>query len=97
MTGKLASGLFPLENDMKPMLNDPATLSTDPASADNPDNWIVWGSFGVMSAFNYLSSVTRCEHAVPGGCSSDQRHPAELGAASSPTRTRSVGRSTTSR
>jgi hypothetical protein len=56
---KLASGLFPLENDMKPMLNDPVTLSTDPSSADNPDNWIAWGSFGVMSAFNYLSAYTR--------------------------------------
>jgi len=54
---KLSSGLFPLENDMKPMLHDPATLSTDPSSADNPDNWIGWGSFGVMSAFNFLSSV----------------------------------------
>jgi hypothetical protein len=54
---KLTSGLFPLENDLKPMLHDPATLSTDPSSADNPDNWLAWGSFGVMSAFPFLSSV----------------------------------------
>jgi hypothetical protein len=61
---KLASGLFPLENDIKPMVNDPVTLSTDPASADNPDNWISWGSFGVMSAFNYLSTYTRQAQAL---------------------------------
>ena len=54
---KLVSGLFPLENDIKPMLTD-VPLSTDPSSADNPDNWIAWGSFGVMSAFPYLSNVT---------------------------------------
>jgi hypothetical protein len=56
---KLTSGLFPLENDAKGPLNDPATLSTDPASPDNPDNWIWWGSFGAMSAFPFLSNFTR--------------------------------------
>jgi hypothetical protein len=59
---KLASGLFPLENDMKPMVNDPVTLSTVASSPDNPDNWLAWGSFGVMSAFSYLSSYTRQAH-----------------------------------
>ena len=56
---KLTSGLFPLENDVKGPLNDPATLSTDPSSADNPDNWIWWGSFGAMGAFPFLSNFTR--------------------------------------
>jgi hypothetical protein len=56
---KLTSGLFPLENDVKGPLNDPATLSTDPASTDNPDNWIWWGSFGAMGAFPFLSNFTR--------------------------------------
>ena len=56
---KLQSGLFPLENDIKNIVNDPTTLSTDPASADNPDNWLWWGSFGAMSAFPYLSNYTR--------------------------------------
>jgi len=55
----LQSGLFPLENDIKNIVNDPTTLSTDPASADNPDNWLWWGSFGAMSAFPFLSNYTR--------------------------------------
>jgi hypothetical protein len=55
---KLASGLFPLENDIKqPILNGPA-LSTDPSSPDNPENWIHWGSFGVLSASPFLNSIT---------------------------------------
>jgi hypothetical protein len=59
---KLQSGLFPLENDIKFEVNDPVTLSTDPASVDNPDNWIMWGSFGVFSAFPYTSNYTRQAH-----------------------------------
>jgi len=56
---KRVDGLFPLENDIKNEINDPASLSTDPASPDNPDNWLIWGSFGVLSANPFLSSVSR--------------------------------------
>ncbi len=55
---KLASGNVPLENDIKQLVNDPVALGTG-ASADNPVNWIWWGSFGVFSAFPYDSSFTR--------------------------------------
>jgi hypothetical protein len=54
----LASGQPPLENDIKPLVNDPAALATG-TSADNPGNWIWWGSFGVFSAFPYTSNYTR--------------------------------------
>lgn len=56
---KLASGNVPLENDIKPLINDPASLSTSASSVDNPENWIWWGSFGVFSAFPYTSAVSR--------------------------------------
>lgn len=56
---KLATGQFPFENDVKPLINDPASLSTLASSTDNPNNWIWWGSFGVFSAFPYDAAVTR--------------------------------------
>ena len=55
---KLASGNVPLENDIKPLVNDPVALGTG-TSADNPANWMWWGSFGVFSAFPFDSSFTR--------------------------------------
>jgi ABC-type phosphate transport system substrate-binding protein len=55
---KLANGNVPLENDIKPLVNDPAVLGTG-TSADNPVNWIWWGSFGVFSSFPYTSAFTR--------------------------------------
>jgi hypothetical protein len=55
----LNGGGLPLENDIKPLVNTPASLSTSATSADNPENWLWWGSFGVFSAFPYTSSYTR--------------------------------------
>ena len=54
-----ASGNPPFENDIKPLINDPASLSSSPTSTDNPENWIWWGSFGELSAFPFKSSITR--------------------------------------
>ena len=56
---KLSNGIFPFENDLKPIINDPASLSASATSTDNPENWITWGSFGDMSAFPFKSAVTR--------------------------------------
>ncbi len=57
---KLASpNVFPLENDIKPLVKDPAALSTAANSPDNPANWVWWGSFGVFSAFPFTSAFTR--------------------------------------
>lgn len=56
---KLSSGQFPFENDIKPLINDPASLSTLASSPDNPNNWIWWGSFGVFSAFPFDAAVAR--------------------------------------
>lgn len=58
---KLSNGDFPFENDIKPLLNDVNAnggLSADPASANNPVNWIWWGSFGELSSFKYKSAAT---------------------------------------
>jgi len=55
---KLADGSLPLENDIKPLINDPASLGTG-TSNNNPENWMWWGSFGVFSAFPYTSSYAR--------------------------------------
>ena len=57
-TRALASGGVPLENDIKPLINSPAALGTG-TSADNPENWVWWGSFGVFSSFPYTSNYTR--------------------------------------
>ena len=50
---------LPLENDIKPLLNDVQNnqggLSTDPMSTNNPANWIWAGSFGLLTAYPYLS------------------------------------------
>jgi len=54
-----ATGNPPFENDIKPLINDPASLSNSASSTDNPENWIWWGSYGELSAFSYKSSVTR--------------------------------------
>jgi hypothetical protein len=56
---QLTNGNFPFENDMKPLVNDPAALSTNASSVDDPVNWITWGSFGVLSTFPFLSQPTR--------------------------------------
>jgi hypothetical protein len=56
---KLASGNVPLENDIKPLINDPQPNLGTGASNDNPENWMWWGSFGVFSAFPFTSSFTR--------------------------------------
>ena len=34
----------PFENDVKPLIDYPATLSSSPSSIDNPTNWLWWGS-----------------------------------------------------
>jgi hypothetical protein len=57
---------FPLENDIKPLLNTPgllgSSLSTVATSVDNPENWIHWASFGVYSAFPYTSTASLGGH-----------------------------------
>jgi ABC-type phosphate transport system substrate-binding protein len=50
---------FPFENDVKPLINDPTTIGTLHTDADNPVNWIWWGSFGVFSTFPFLSQPSR--------------------------------------
>jgi hypothetical protein len=63
-TGKCARELagsnpLPLENDIKPLLtdvqNNQGGISTDAMSTNNPANWIWFGSFGLLSAYQYLS------------------------------------------
>jgi hypothetical protein len=68
----LSSAQEPLENDIKPLVNDAATavpatgtyskikpgLSHSTGSLNNPSNWIWFGSFGLLSAFPYLSQYT---------------------------------------
>jgi ABC-type phosphate transport system substrate-binding protein len=57
---KLAStSAPPFENDIKPLINDPAVLSNSAASTDNPENWIWWGSFGELSTFSFKGQFTR--------------------------------------
>lgn len=50
---------YPFENDTKALIGDPATLSASASSADNPENWIWWGSYGDMNQFTYKSLFTR--------------------------------------
>jgi hypothetical protein len=59
VNGYPAGGTQPLENDIKPLINEPASLSSSLSSNDDPENWIWWGSFGVFSAFPFTSSVPR--------------------------------------
>jgi hypothetical protein len=52
---------FPLENDVKPILTDVQTNQggldySDVDSTNNPQNWIWFGSFGLLNAYSYLSS-----------------------------------------
>jgi ABC-type phosphate transport system substrate-binding protein len=56
---QLAVGHAPFENDVKPLINDPATISTVNTSVDNPSNWIWFGSFGVLSTFPFLANPIR--------------------------------------
>ena len=56
---QLSSGHPPFENDVKPLINDPATISSSNTSTDNPTNWIWWGSFGVLSSFPFLANPVR--------------------------------------
>ena len=60
---ELAAGTLPLENDVKPLLQDVeqnynggAGITTSNAlSTNNPANWIWFGSNGLLSAYSYLS------------------------------------------
>ncbi len=61
---KLANGATPLENDIKPLVNDPVALSGAAASVDNPANWIWWGSFGVFNGYPFTRKITRAGVAV---------------------------------
>ncbi len=62
-TRELSAGTLPLENDVKPLLQDVqqnynggAGITTSNAlSTNNPANWIWFGSNGLMSAYPYLS------------------------------------------
>jgi ABC-type phosphate transport system substrate-binding protein len=69
----IATGVEPLENDIKPLVSDFDTSDPDAqgsnglhncaACISNPENWIWFGSFGVFSAFPFTSSVN---HPVSG-------------------------------
>jgi ABC-type phosphate transport system substrate-binding protein len=54
------SNPLPLENDVKPILTDvqqnQGGLSTSATSTNNPANWVWFGSYGLLSAYPYLSS-----------------------------------------
>jgi len=59
---ELSTSSTPLENDIKPLLEDVQTnynsgagLSTNPLSTNNPANWLWFGSYGLLSAYQYLS------------------------------------------
>jgi ABC-type phosphate transport system substrate-binding protein len=56
---KLTSGTAPFENDVKPLINDPATIGTTNTDPNNPSNWIWWSSFGVLSSFPFLANPVR--------------------------------------
>ncbi|MGZ4735337.1 MAG: substrate-binding domain-containing protein [Acidimicrobiia bacterium] len=51
--------VYSIENDIKPIVNQPAALSTAANSVDNPANWIWWGSFGAFSAYPNTSKTVR--------------------------------------
>jgi hypothetical protein len=57
-TRQLATAGVPLENDIKPLINDPSA-GTFGTGDDNPENWMWWGSFGVFNTFPYTSNYTR--------------------------------------
>ncbi len=52
--------IYSIENDIKPIVNSPASpLSTAASSVNNPANWIWWGSFGAFSAYPATSKTVR--------------------------------------
>jgi hypothetical protein len=53
--------VYPLENDIKEIVNAPVvgSLSTAAASVNNPANWLWWGSFGAFSAYPATSKTVR--------------------------------------
>jgi hypothetical protein len=55
----LSSGQAPNPNDVKPLINDPSTLSTLNTSRDNPENWVWFGAFGSLSSHPNDSSTAR--------------------------------------
>jgi hypothetical protein len=54
---RLSSGNLPLENDIKPLINDSAN-NAGATSPNNPENWLWQGSFANFSAFSNLSKTT---------------------------------------
>ncbi len=63
---KYNASVYPLENDIKQLVNSPnvAALSTAATSVDNPKNWIWWGSFGAFSAYPATSKTVRSSTTV---------------------------------
>ena len=55
-----ATNNYAFENDIKPLFNDAgaAITDTDYSSVNNPNNWIWFGSYGVLNAFSYTSNYT---------------------------------------
>ncbi len=61
---ELSPGTLPLENDVKPLLQDveqnynggAGITTTNAMSTNNPANWLWFGSNGLMSAYTYLSN-----------------------------------------
>jgi hypothetical protein len=52
------AGVFPNDNDIHPLVNDPVNLGTG-SSQDNPENWMWASSFAWLSAFPALDNITR--------------------------------------
>jgi len=57
---EISGSTLPLENDVKPLLedvqnNEGGLQTTDTMSTNNPANWIWFGSYGLLSAYQYLS------------------------------------------
>ena len=61
---ELSPATLPLENDVKPLLQDveqnynggAGITTTDAMSTNNPANWLWFGSNGLLSAYSYLSN-----------------------------------------
>ena len=64
LNGGTAGTDYPLENDVKPLFANTNSGLTGSglqgfgAGGNNPNNWLMFGSFGVFSAFPYTSSIT---------------------------------------
>jgi hypothetical protein len=74
-----ANNALPEENDIKPLLDDVASNYTggvdtvDVNSTNNPNNWFWFGSFGLLSAYPFLSNPALTINATTSGGTSVQK------------------------